>query len=61
VWQTAGRTQKAGYYSNLCSGGKGRLPITGGIDIKLGHQLPGKPSEVLTLQHPFDKNNQQLG
>ena len=34
--------QWAGHGSSLCSQGSGRLPVIGGIDIRLAHRLPGK-------------------
>ena len=43
------------------SPGKGRLPVIGGIDVRLAHQLPGKPAEGHTPHPNFDKNNHSLG
>ena len=34
------------------SRGRGRLPVTEGIDIRLAHGLPGKPGETYL---PFEK------
>ena len=42
--------------SSLCPpGGRGRLPVIGGIDIRLVHLLPGKLAEGHAPPHPFDK------
>ena len=37
--------------------GKGRLPVTGGIDIRLAHELPGRPAERHCPHRSLDKNN----
>ena len=31
------------------------LPVTGGIEVRLAHWLPGKPAEEQALHCPFDK------
>ena len=40
VWQTAGRTRQESFLLR----GRRRLSLIGGIDIRLVHQLPGKPA-----------------
>ena len=39
----------------LAPQGEGRLPFIGGIDVRLVHQLPGKPEEEPTPHLPFEK------
>ena len=34
-------------------GGKGRLPVIGGVDLRLAHRLPGKPAEAHTPHLPL--------
>ena len=41
-------------------GGGGRLPVMGGTDIILAHQLPEKPAEGHAPHHPFDKHSEEL-
>ena len=38
-------------------GGKERLLVTGGIEVRLVHGLPGKPAEGHAPHRSFDKNN----
>ena len=40
VWQTADRM----WQQSLLLGGRRRLPFIGGINVRLAHQLPGKPA-----------------
>ena len=49
--QKAGRT----WWQSSLQGGKGRLPVTGGIEGRLAHGLPGKPAERDAPHCPFDK------
>ena len=37
------------------AGVRGALPVTGEIDVRLTHWLPGKPAEGHTRHHPYDK------
>ena len=51
LWQMAGRT----WWRALLGLGGG-LPVTGGINIRSAHWLPGKPAEGQAAPHcPFDK------
>ena len=47
VHQMAGRDMVAVFASRAegVGWGIGRLPVLGGIDVRLAHQLPGKPAE----------------
>ena len=36
-------------------GGRGRLPVIGGIDVRLTYWLPRKPAESQAPHHPLDK------
>ena len=47
--------RRAGHGGSLHSGGKGRLPVKGKIDVRLAHWLPGKPAEEHAPTGPFDK------
>ena len=35
--------------------GRGRLPVIGGVDVRLAHQLPRKLAEGHASHHLFDK------
>ena len=41
--------------NSLPGGGGGYQLVTEGIDIRLAHQLPGKPAEDHAPHHPSDK------
>ena len=40
--------------------GKGRLPVIGGNDVRLAHQLPGKPADGHAHHCPFDKEARKI-
>ena len=41
-------------------GDGGRLPVMGGTDVILAHQLPEKPAEGHAPHHAFDKDSEEL-
>ena len=43
--------QKARHGSNLPYLGRRRLPFIGGIEVRLAHQLPGKPAAGVGGKH----------
>lgn len=42
-------------------GDGGRLPVMGGTDVILAHQLPEKPAEGHAPSRLFDEKDHQLG
>ena len=40
--------------ATVLAGVRARLPVTGGIDIRWAHQLPGKPAKGHASYCPFD-------
>lgn len=50
LWTAAGGRDRAAVFTTW---GRGRLPVTGGIDVRLAYRLPGKPDGYAPLQRPL--------
>ena len=51
-WAADSRQDLVAY---LAPGGRGRLPVIGGVNLRLAHRLPGKLAGGHATHRPFDK------
>ena len=49
------RYQAGSRQDRAAPGGRRRLPVIGGIDIRLAHWLPGELAEGHASHYPFDQ------